>query len=171
MFPYVNEIDEFLLNFVYTPIVLFVVGIFLIKCYPSLKQWSTARSDTTVILGSTFGALTAANIMNRLGFFDRPSSPPLYSIISPDIGLCFVRTIIGMIITGGTREIVKRLVLRLTCQFYGLDWKNPQNKRLGKIEMPYYYLTYFTIGFNVAFTCPLVFLWIGINRDCSYTEL
>lgn len=171
MVPFVDEIDDFVLNFTYSPLMNFFLGISLIKCYPSLKQWSTARSDTTVILGSTFGLLTANNLMNQLDLLEKPRTPPIYSIMPPDFGLCFIRTLTGMLIIGATREIVKRLVLRLTCAVYGLDWKNPEIKRLGKVEMPYYYLTYFAIGFNISFLCPLVYRAIGINRDYSYTEL
>jgi len=171
MFPYTNTIDNFQLNFTLSPVLNFCLGILLIKCYPSLKQWSTARSDTTVILGSTFGLLSATTIMNKIGLLERPLTPPVYSIIAPDIGLCVLRTIIGLITVYATRQIIKTVVLRLTCAVYGLDWKNPEIKRFAKVEMPYYYLTYFAIGFNVAFTCPLVFRAVGINRDYSYTEL
>ena len=171
MFPYVSAIDNFQLNFTFAPILNFILGIILIKCYPSVKQWSTARSDTTVILGATFGSLSAATMMNKLGLLDKPLTPPIYSIIPPNLGLCFVRTIVGMLIVVATRQLAKTAVLRVTCWYYGLDWKDPESKRSAKVEMPYYYLTYSTIGFNACFTCPLVYRMLGINRDYSYTEL
>jgi sphingosine-1-phosphate phosphatase 1 len=169
--PHVETIDNFQLNFTLSPIFHFCLGIILIKCYPSVKQWSTARSDTTVILGSTFGLLSATTIMNKLGLLERPLTPPIYAITPPDLGLCVLRTIIGLLIIYATRQIVKTIVLRSTCSVYGLDWKNPEVKRLAKVEMPYYYLTYFAIGFNIAFICPLAYRAVGINRDYSYTEL
>jgi len=171
MFPYVDTIDDSLLNFSLSPILTFSLGIFLMKCYPSLKQWSTARSDTTIILASTSGLLTATSILNTMGLLKKPLMPPIYSIIPPHLGFCFLRTIIGLIIVYITRQIVKTVVLRSICAIYGLDWKTPEVKRLAKIEMPYYYLTYFIIGFNIGFTCPLTFRAMGINRDYSYTEL
>ena len=109
--------------------------------------------------------------MNQMGLLERPITPPIYSIIAPDLGYCFLRTLIGLLIIYATRQIVKTVVLRSTCSFYGLDWKHPDVKRSGQVEMPYYYLTYFAIGFNIAFTCPLAFRAMGINRDYSYTEL
>ena len=171
MFPYVDAIDEFQLNFTFSPVLNFCLGILLIKCYPSLKQWSTARSDTTVILGSTSGLFSAITSMNKFGLLERPLTPPVYAIVAPDLGLCFLRTLIGMLIVYATRQIVKTVVLRLTCAIYGLDWRKPETKRLARVEMPYYYLTYFAIGFNISFTCSLVFRAMGINRDYSYTEL
>ncbi|CAF0838910.1 unnamed protein product [Adineta ricciae] len=171
MFFYVETIDNFLLNHIVSPFLCFSLGIFLIKCYPSPKQWSTARSDTTIILGSTIGFLSASTIMNEMSLLEKPILPPVYEIMAPDLGLCVVRTILGLVIVGITREIIKTIVLFSACSFYGLDWKNPESKRFAKIEMPYYYLTYFAIGFNIGFTCPLVFRALGINRDYSYTEL
>ncbi|CAF0871155.1 unnamed protein product [Adineta steineri] len=171
MFPYVDAIDNFQLNYSFSPILNFCIGIILIKCYPSLKQWSTARSDTTVILGSAFGLCSATTAMHQIGLLQRPLTPPIYAIIAPNLGLCIVRTIIGMLFVYATRQIVKTLVLRITCAIYGLDWKNPETKRLAKVEMPYYYLTYYAIGFTISFICPLFFRAIGINRDYSYTEL
>jgi hypothetical protein len=171
MFPYVQTIDRFELNCNWSSVLNFFLGILLIKCYPSLKQWSTARSDTTVILGSTSGLFSAIQFMKQFGLLEKPVTPPIYSITPPNLGLCILRTMIGLLIVYATRQIVKTLVLRLTCMIYGYDWKNAQTKRLAKIEMPYYYLTYFAIGFNVSFTCPLVYRAIGINRDYSYTEL
>ena len=171
MFPYVHAIDNFHLNFSWSPILNFCLGIILTKCYPSVKQWSTARSDTTVILGSAFGLCSATTAMHKIGFLKKPLTPPLYAIIAPDLGLCVIRTLLGMIFVYATRQVVKTVVLRCTCAYYGLDWKNPESKRLGKVELPYYYLTYFAIGFNISFTCPILFRALGINRDYSYTEL
>jgi hypothetical protein len=109
--------------------------------------------------------------MNYIGLLEKPLTPPVYSIIPPNLALCCLRTFLGLILIYATRQIVKTLVLRLTCLFYGLDWKNPEIKRLAKVEMPYYYLTYLSIGFNIGFLCPLVFRAMGINRDYSYTEI
>ncbi|CAF0926635.1 unnamed protein product [Adineta steineri] len=171
MFPCVNTIDNFILDFTLSPILNFCLGIFLIKCYPSVKQWSTARSDTTVILGSTFGFLSSATLLNAIGYLEKPIFPPTYPIIPPNLGLCFLRTILGLVFVYITRQVVKTVVLRCTCSVYGLDWKDPNSKRYAKVEMPYYYLTYFAIGFNIGFTCPFLFRSIGINRDYSFTEL
>jgi hypothetical protein len=109
--------------------------------------------------------------MNTMGLLERPLTPPIYPIIAPDLGLCVLRTTVGLVIVYATRQIVKTVVLRSTCAVYGLDWKNPEIKRFAKVEMPYYYLTYYAIGFSVAFICPLVYRAVGINRDYSYTEL
>ena len=171
MFPYVDRIDAFQLNYSFSPILNFCIGILLIQCYPSVRQWSTTRSDTTVILGSAFGLCSATTAMHQIGLLQRPLTPPIYAIIAPNLGLCVIRTIFGMLFVYVTRQIVKTVVLRATCAIYGLDWRNPESKRLGKVEMPYYYLTYYVIGFNVSFTCPLIFRALGINRDYSYTEL
>lgn len=166
-----SSIDNFQLTNTCAPLINFCLGIFLIKCYPSKQLWSTARSDTTVILGSTFGLLSATTIMNKLGLLEKPLMPPIYQIIPPDLGFCVLRTIIGLFIVYCTRQIIKTVVLRVTCSLYGLNWKDPEVKRFAQVEMPYYYLTYWAIGFNISFTCPLIYRAIGINRDYSFTEV
>lgn len=171
MLPFVNTIDDFQLNYMISPFIAFCIGIVLVKAYPSVQEWSTARSDTTVILGSTVGLLSAATLMQQMGLIERPIKPPIYAIIPPNLWLWVLRTIIGLLILYATRQIAKNIVLRVIGAIYGLDWKDPQIKRFAKVEMPYYYLTYYAIGFNINFTCPLVFRLMGINRDYSTTEL
>ena len=171
MLPFVDRIYNFQLNVTLSPLLNFLIGIILMKCYPSLKQWSTARSDTTCILGSAFGLCSAATAMNQIGLLQKPLIPPLYSIFAHKLCISVLRSILGMIILYATRQIVKTIVLWATSAIYGLNSRNPETKRFVKVEMPYYYLTYFAIGFNIIFTCPLVFHVIGINHDYSYTKL
>ena len=171
MLPCVDRIYNFQLNFSFSPLLNFVIGILLMKCYPSLKQWSTARSDTTCILGSAFGLCSATTAMNQIGLLQKPLIPPLYSCFAHSLCIGVLRTILGMIILYATRQIVKTMVLRTTSAIYGLNSRSPEMKRLAKVEMPYYYLTYFAIGFNITFTCPLVFHVIGISHGYSYIEL
>ena len=166
-----DRINNFQLNYSFAPILNFCMGIILIKCYPNLKKWSTARSDAVIILGSAFGLCSATTAMLQINLLQRPLISSIYSIVTPDIDLCIVRTVLGMILVYITRQIVKTIVLRMSCTIYGLDWKNPESKRLTNIELLYYYLTYFSVGFNITFTCPLLFRALGINRDYSHIEL
>ena len=147
----------------------FFLGILLIKCYPSLKQWSTARSDTTVILGSVFGFYSALTVLNQNDLLETLLNRPTDAALSSNLGLCAVRTFIGLLIVFTTRQIVKTVVLRLTCFAYALNWKDPQIKRLAEVEMPYYYFTYFAVGFNIALTCPFAFRALGIAPDFHQT--
>lgn len=169
LFPHIDKIDNFQLTFPFSPVLNFLLGIFLIKCYPSLKQWSTARSDTTVILGSVFGFYSALTLMNQNDILETLLTLPTDAALSSSFSLCFLRTFIGLLIVFATRQIVKNVVLRTTCFVYKLDWKDSQIKRLAQVEMPYYYFTYFAVGFNIALTCPFVFQKLGIASDFHQT--
>ncbi|CAF0939000.1 unnamed protein product [Didymodactylos carnosus] len=165
MFPYVDAIDNFQINFSMAPLFNFIIGYLLIRFYPSRKQWSGARNDTTVILGSVSGFYSATSIMNTMGLLLKPILSPKYAPIYPNYLRCLLRPTFGAILILLTRQIAKTIVLRLTCLFYGVDYRKPECKRLAKIEIPYYYLTYFATGFNMAFTCPVAFHAMGIGND------
>ena len=63
------------------------------------------------------------------------------------------------------------ILLRLICYYHKLDYKDEQSKKEKKVELPYYYLTYLTIGLNITFTSPATFRLLNIARDYTYTEL
>ena len=122
-----------------------------------------------MILGSVFGFHSALTVLNQNDLLETLLNRPTDVALSSGLGLCAVRTFIGLLLVYATRQIVKTVVLRLTCLAYGLNWKDPQIKRLAQVEMPYYYLTYFAVGFNIALTCPFVFRAIGIAPDFHQT--
>ena len=110
----------------------------------------------------------------HLGFLNKPDDPPLYNIQFPNaLGylLGVVRTILGLITLLITRQAFKKYLLKFLCQLNGLDPADPACKQNIKIELPYNYLTYFAVGLNISFASPLLFRFLYIARDYSYTEL
>jgi sphingosine-1-phosphate phosphatase 1 len=172
--PILEPIDKFMLENMYSPLIALTVGFALSHFYPSLKQWSTARGDTTIIIGTVVGFTIGSFLNNNLGLLNKPANPPLYDIHFPNaLGYVFgvVRTILGLLIILATRQFFKFSLLRFLCHFHNLNPKDPVSKQQKKIELPYNYLTYFAIGLNIAFTSPYVFRLLNIERDYSYTEL
>lgn len=142
--------------------------------YPSVKQWSTARGDTTIIIGTVCGFSVGAFLNNQFGFWVRPSEPPLYDILFPNaLGYLHlvVRTALGILMFLACRYILKKSLLRLICHLNRLDYQDPASKKLKCVELPYYYLSYFVLGTNIAFMSPFVFRMLNIERDERYTEL
>ena len=157
-----------------SPFITLLVGWCLCYFYPSLKKWSTARGDTTIIIGTVVGFSVGSFLNSKFGFLNRPEDPPLYEINFPNmIGYLFgvVRTIIGLISLLATRQFFKLSVLRFLCYINGMDFEDPACKREQKIELPYNYITYFFIGLNTSFVSPFLFRMLNIERDYSYTEL
>jgi sphingosine-1-phosphate phosphatase 1 len=158
----------------YAPFVALGCGFAMCYYYPSLKQWSTARGDTTIIIGTVAGFSVGAYLNNHLGYLERPAEPPLYDIHFPNaLGYVFgvVRTILGLLMFLACRQILKKSLLRFICYLNGRDYKDPQSKRLKAVELPYNYFSYFVLGMNIAFMSPFVFRLLNIERDYSYTEL
>jgi sphingosine-1-phosphate phosphatase 1 len=172
--PILEPIDTFMIENNYSPYLTLIVGYALCHFYPSLKQWSTARGDTAIIIGSVVGFSVGAYLNNNFGFLNKPDEPPLYEIRFPNaIGYVFgvVRTILGLVILLAIRQIAKLSLFSFLCKINGLDPKSPDTKKEKKIELPYYYFSYFAIGVNVAFFSPYLFRLLNIERDYSYTEL
>lgn len=158
----------------YAPFVALSVGFAMCYYYPSVKQWSTARGDTTIIIGTVCGFSVGAFLNNQFGFWVRPSEPPLYDILFPNaLGYLHlvVRTALGILMFVACRYILKKSLLRLICHLNRLDYQDPASKKLKCVELPYYYLSYFVLGTNIAFMSPFVFRMLNIERDERYTEL
>lgn len=169
--PFLDTIDRFQLTNPYSPFVTLSVGLLMCIFYPSIRQWSTARGDTSIIVGTVCG-LTIGSFLNYyFGYLYKPDEPPLYDIIPPNYLYVILRTILGLFIFALTRQFFKKFLLRFLCWLHNLDSQNPEAKRIKKIELPYYYITYLFIGLNITFTSPFFFRLFGIQRDYSFTEL
>lgn len=172
--PVLEPLDTFMITTWYAPFVALVGGFVMCYCYPALKQWSTARGDTTIIIGTVVGFAVGAHLNNRLGLLERPAEPPLYDIHFPNaVGYvhAVLRTTLGILMFFACHFVLKRSLLKLICRLNGLDPRDPASKRTKVVELPYYYLSYFVIGTNIAFISPVVFRLLNIERDYSFTEL
>ncbi|RNA24291.1 sphingosine-1-phosphate phosphatase 1-like [Brachionus plicatilis] len=168
MIPILEPIDHFILEYDFSPLVVFTIGYLLCHYYPSLRQWSTARGDTVIIIGSVIGFSIGSYLNNKLGFLQKPDEPPLYDIHFPNAFGYFLgvlRTIMGLVLVLCTRQLFKKFLLKFLCYVYKLDHLNPESKKQKKIELPYNYMTYFAIGVNIAFTFPYLFRLLSIERD------
>lgn len=174
--PILEPIDKFMLENESSPFIALTVGFLLCIFYPSLenKQWSTARGDTTIIIGTVVGFSVGSYFNNNMGYLNRPDQPPLYEIHFPNAFGYFlgvIRTILGLLILLCTRQLFKSSLLKFICFLHGLNPNDSTAKKQKKVELPYNYFTYFAIGLNIAFTSPYLFRWLNIERDYSYTEL
>lgn len=172
--PILEPIDKFMMENDYSPFIALVVGFAMCYYYPSLKQWSTARGDTTIIIGTVVGFSVGAYLNYHFGLWIKPSEPPLYDIHFPNaLGYLFavIRTFLGLTMFIVVRQLLKKSFLRLLCYLNGLDYKDPASKQRQIIELPYNYFSYFVLATNIAFTSPLLFRLLNIERDYSYTEL
>ena len=169
-----EPIDTFSQHNTLSPLIVLALGYFLCHLYPQLKNWNTARGDTIIIIGTVAGFTVGSFFNNKLGLLQKSDKSLLYDI-QFSTTLCyllsFIRTILGLLLPLLIRQLFKLSLLRFLCHIYKLDFKDPNSKKQNKIEIPYYYLTYFTVGLSVALASPYLFRLLGIQRKYSYTEL
>lgn len=173
--PILEPIDNFIMNYEPASIsILIPLGLLICYSYPTVKRWSTTRSDTATVIGCVVGFSIGASLNNYMGLLDKPDKPPLYDIRYPDAfgwSVVVFRTILGMVVLVAYRTISKPIWKRLLCAIFFQDRKDVECLRKKRIEIPLSYFTYLILGFNVTFSSPYLFRLLNIQRDYSYTEL
>ncbi|XP_019624265.1 PREDICTED: sphingosine-1-phosphate phosphatase 1-like [Branchiostoma belcheri] len=163
--PWLDTIDHFNLHHPYSP--LLVVSSYFMLClfYPSGGQWNTARGDTAMIVGTCAGVIYGAWINTQYNLLLDPSIPPPYKVIWPNIqqlGLFAVRFVLGGIIAGISRAVVKPLTLHTVCRLFGESTEDPKARSRAVVEVPYKFFTYGFLGLMVVCVIPIVFRVLGI---------
>lgn len=174
-FPLLNPIDEFLLNSPYAPAVSVLVPLVLALAYPTLDKWSTARGDTTLILGVGAGVALGHWVCYQYGFMHKALTPPPYEILMPNInwlGQVVMRLCLGVVILVATRALMKATVYNVACYLSGVNRNNyKRTTQMLSVELPYKFVTYLVIAFNTVWLAPQVFHFIGIERETFFTEI
>ena len=232
-FDLLNKIDFYVLRGGYMSLTLSIaIPLFLSFFYPSSYQnWTTARSDTFIILSVCSGSLIAHWLNFNLGHMKRPTEqlgfcgsaynaesifyPPSClhcnsqylhhkhirhhsfkshhtlsdgSSISqlmpmhppypvPPLTLqwfliSLARTFLGVIILVAARFIIKYSVMFVLDLFRSEESPTKSvSKKVIVFEIIQKYLTYSTITVIGLSFCPLLFAWIGIERETYFTEL
>lgn len=169
--PFADCIDTFCITNPFSPLFVVALTLFAAIFYPSLDRWSTARGDTTTVIATNAGVLLGSWLNFFMGYLKNPTLAPPYVIIYPsfhDIGLSLLRTCIGILILLATRAIVKLSVFWGLKLFFTIDSKAREDL---KVELPYKFLPYATMGFMAIYFCPLAFDILNIARITSYTEM
>lgn len=172
--PTLEPIDNFIMNFESAPWILFPLGLLICYAYPTVKRWSTTRSDTAIVVGTVVGFSIGCALNNYIGLLHKPDKPPLYDIRYPDaIGYfeVVVRTLLGMLVLVMTRQAFKPLIKYILCKVLFLNPGCVDSMRKKRIEITSNYMTYLILGFNVTFTSPYIFRLLHIERDYENTEL
>lgn len=173
-FPFLDNIDNFILTHPYAPVALILVPLIMALCYPTLDKWNTARGDTTLILGVGSGVGLGHWFSFQYGFMQRATTLPPYQIIWPTwlwFGQMLLRLALGVVILIATRVVMKLLSYNLVCYIVGVSKEDMQAHKKLSVELPYKLITYTLIAFNSVFLAPQIFSYLGIERETYFTEL
>ncbi|XP_076151634.1 sphingosine-1-phosphate phosphatase 1 [Alosa pseudoharengus] len=166
--PALEPIDRFNLSHRWAPVLIVSLHAGLGLFSFTLDTWSTSRGDTAQILGSGAGVALASHLNTRLGLLpDAPlsslplRSPPLTAALA---GVCALRFLLGVLLLLATRVVMKAVTIPLVCRLTGVSGADVREARQHmQVELPYRYIVYGTVGFNVLFLVPLVFGYLGLS--------
>lgn len=172
--PFVEYVDIFLMTHAYAVPCLVAVGISLCLMYPSLDKWSTARGDTTLSLAVFSGIYAGLWFTRSATDFIPVSDEAPYDVHLPGwdvISITLLRQTIGVFFIVILLTVNKYFVLQALCKVFGYDPKDPESKKHLVIELPYKYVSYFSVSLVATYIMPLIFVYLGIQRPSFYTEV
>uniref|UniRef100_A0A667WM58 Sphingosine-1-phosphate phosphatase 2 n=1 Tax=Myripristis murdjan TaxID=586833 RepID=A0A667WM58_9TELE len=148
-YPYWDTFDRFQLTSPISPIVALALPLFLSYTYPELDHYSTTRGDTTTILGVGAGCSVGYWVNEQLGHTFEPQGVlpvPLPTLTANTLALGTGRFFVGVVALVGTRQIVKTVSLWALYSWYRVPQNDTNAKKRRKIEVPYKFVTYTSIG-------------------------
>uniref|UniRef100_A0A1A8C6Z2 Sphingosine-1-phosphate phosphatase 1 n=2 Tax=Nothobranchius kadleci TaxID=1051664 RepID=A0A1A8C6Z2_NOTKA len=166
--PALDLIDGFNLTCRYAPLIIISLHLGLGLFSFTLDTWSTSRGDTAQILGTGAGVALASHVNHYLGLLPDPTPdhlPFTMPVISASlVGVALLRLVLGVLVLVATRALMKLLTIPLVCWVFGVPSGDTRKARQHmEVELPYRYLVYGTVGFNVLFLVPLLFSYVRLG--------
>ncbi|CAN9501889.1 unnamed protein product [Ophioblennius macclurei] len=166
--PALDALDGFNLTCSYAPLLVVALHLGLGLFSFTLDTWSTSRGDTAQILGTGAGVALASHVNRRLGLMaDHPVErlPLAVPALGPAlVGVALLRLALGVLVLVATRALMKAVTIPLVCRAFGVDGGDVREaRRHMEVELPYRYLVYGTVGFNVLFLVPLLFRLLQLS--------
>ncbi|XP_029899961.1 sphingosine-1-phosphate phosphatase 1 [Myripristis murdjan] len=166
--PVLDLIDTFNLTCRYAPLIIISLHLGLGLFSFTLDTWSTSRGDTAQILGTGAGVALASHVNHLLGLMPDPppealpfSMPPLSLQL---VGLAVLRLFLGVLVLVATRALMKAFTIPLVCRVFGIPSGDVRKARQHmEVELPYRYIVYGTVGFNVLFLVPFLFSYLQLS--------
>lgn len=165
--PALDLIDGFNLTYRYAPLIIISLHLGLGLFSFTLDTWSTSRGDTAQILGTGAGVALASHVNYHLGLLPDPTPDQLPFIIPPLslslVGVAILRLVLGVLVLMATRALMKAITIPLVCWVFGVPSNDVRKARQHmEVELPYRYIVYGTVGFNVLFFVPFLFSCIQL---------
>ncbi|XP_062987573.1 sphingosine-1-phosphate phosphatase 2 [Elgaria multicarinata webbii] len=165
VYPTWDLIDHLMLNSPLCPAFCIVVPLLLCYNYPKLNHYSPTRADTTTILGAGAGATIGFWINNRY-ISDALAEAATHHVLSVSgemLLTMLAKFLVGIGVLVITRQIIKNLALKSLCSWYKVSINDHKALQQFRIEVPYKFITYSSIGLNSTVLVPLLHKLLGLN--------
>ncbi|XP_068456442.1 sphingosine-1-phosphate phosphatase 1 [Clinocottus analis] len=166
--PALDAIDGFNLTCGCAPLVIVSLHLLLGVFSFTLDTWSTSRGDTAQILGTGAGVAVASHLNRRLGLLP-DAAPDRLPFATPHLGVGLVgaallRLVLGVLVLMATRALMKAVAIPLACRVFGVPGDDVRKARQHmEVELPYRYVVYGAVGFNMLFLVPLLFSYAPLS--------
>ncbi|XP_070698909.1 sphingosine-1-phosphate phosphatase 1 [Pempheris klunzingeri] len=166
--PALDLIDGFNLTCRYAPLIIISLHLGLGLFSFTLDTWSTSRGDTAQILGTGAGVALASHVNHLLGLMPDPTPDRLPfavpALSAGLVGAATLRLFVGVLVLVATRALMKAVTIPLVCRLFGVPSADVRKARQHmEVELPYRYIVYGTVGFNVLFLVPLLFSYLQLS--------
>jgi len=170
----VDSMDRLLVSAWWAPLPIVLVPLVALVNYPKLDRWSTARGDTTLIVGTATGVMLGYWLSNQLGLITAVPQTELYPMSGwtwPGVGIAFLRILLGGALLVFVRQAVKSLSLTVTCAILGKDKNDELTRQSLAVELPTKFISYISIALACIVIAPQIFVKIGIDRPSFFIEM
>jgi len=170
----VEPMDNLLLSAWWAPLAIILVPLVALAYYPPLDRWSSARGDTSLIVGTATGVMLAYWFSNQCGLISAPLTPAPYEMATPtlsSLATSFVRLVLGALLLVLTRQIIKTASMTVTCWIQGLNKREEKTRQMLSVELPTKFVTYNCIALVCIIVAPQLFIYLGIERSSYFNEI
>lgn len=170
--PFIEEIDFFIQTSPASPPVLFLLCLaFSTILYPAPEIGNNTRGDAVKIIATVTGCLLGmwGNYFNGMSTIVPPEG--LFVIAIPslkNVACAILRFMIGVFTIILVKTVVQTITLKGVIAFFGL---RKTDKQLPKVQVPYRFITYMTLGVIISWTVPILHSKFGLQRAAFYQEV
>ncbi|XP_063162771.1 sphingosine-1-phosphate phosphatase 2 isoform X2 [Candoia aspera] len=158
-------VDCLMLTSPFCPAFCIIVPLFLCYNYPKLDYYSPTRADTTTILGAAAGSIIGFWVNNHyvLNASSEDVTYSVSSITSEVILVVLAKFLVGIGALMITRQIAKTIARKSLCSWHKVSNSDVVAMQQIKIEVPYKFITYSSVGLSATVFVPLLYIFFGLD--------